>query len=78
MAPNVCRKTLEDPFLEVTPKKVFTIFVGENLQAKFVQKHFGQVWGNSGTNPSQTHKFAYSLRLCPDTPSTGHGMEHIC
>jgi len=31
IAPNVCRKTNEDLVLEVTPKKVFVIFLRENL-----------------------------------------------
>jgi len=49
MATNICRKTHGDLFVEVTPKKVFVISVGENLQAKVAQKKvFGQVWGNSG------------------------------
>jgi len=44
-----------NPFLEVTPKKVF--FMGENLLAK-VTKNFRQVWGASGNNPSRAQKFS--------------------
>jgi len=34
--------------------------VGENLQAKVVQKLFEQVWGKSGKNSSHPQKFACS------------------
>jgi len=36
------------------------IYVGENLPSKVTQKHFVQVWGNSGKNPSHPQKFAFS------------------
>ena len=36
------------------------IFVGENLYAKIAQRLFGQVWGNSGKNPSHPQTFAFS------------------
>jgi len=39
-------------------KKVFMVFVGENVYVKVAQKLFGQVWGNSGKNPSHPPKFA--------------------
>jgi len=35
-------------------------FVGESLWAKSTKKLFGQVWGNSGKNPSHLQKFACS------------------
>jgi len=35
-------------------------FVGENLSAKGAQTLFGQVWGNSGKNPSHPKKIASS------------------
>jgi len=53
--------------LEVTPKKVFMIFVGEKLQTKLVQKLVGQVWRNTGKNPSHLQIFACSYtydRIC--------------
>ena len=34
------------------------VFVGENVYVKVAQKLFGQVWGNSGKNPSHPPKFA--------------------
>jgi len=54
--------------LEVTPKKVFMIFVGENLWEKLPKKLFGQVWGNSGKNPSHSQKFACSYTYDEKTP----------
>jgi len=44
MAPKVCRKTSEDHFLEVTPKK-------KNGLQKLEDNIFGRVWENSGKNP---------------------------
>ena len=64
MAPNACRKTQEDLFLEVTPKKVFLIFMGKKLKAKFAQKLFGQVWLQFGQKFFSPTKFAYSCTLC--------------
>jgi len=59
MAPNVCRKAHEDLILEVIPKKVFMIFEGK-ICRQSRPKHFGQVWENSGKNPSHSQKFACS------------------
>ena len=61
-APNVCRNQMKTFFFfgEATPKKVFMIFVTENLQAEVAQNLFGQVWGNSGKNPSHPPKFPCS------------------
>jgi len=56
------------PFLEVTPKKVLMMFVGENLLAKVAQL-FGQVWGNSSKNLLHTQNFA-----CPYTCVTNHSF----
>jgi len=38
--PNGLQKNTRRPLVEVTPKKVFMIFVGENLLAKVTQKNF--------------------------------------
>ena len=41
------QKNKQRPFLELAPKKVFMVFVGENLQAKVIQKllgKFGEIW----------------------------------
>jgi len=46
MAPNVCRKTREDPFREVIPKKGLHYFCGRKSVEKVAQKLFGQVWEN--------------------------------
>jgi len=40
-------------FLEVTPKKVVMIFVEKDCRKKLHKTLFGEVWGNSGENPSQ-------------------------
>ena len=55
MAPNVCRKHMKPFFLEVTPKNVSMIFVGENLWAEVAQKLLGQVGGYSCKNPSHPY-----------------------
>jgi len=46
--PTSAEKHMKTFFWRSYQKKVFMIFVGEYLQAKVVQKLFGQVWGNSG------------------------------
>jgi len=79
MAPNICTITNEDLFLEVTPKKVFMIFVGENLQAQVAEQLFGQVSGNSSKNPwhpknllAPTHvMLTYFYKLSPHLREDG-------
>jgi len=65
MVPNLCRNTKEDVF-GGTPKKVFMIFVGENLQANVAQQLFGQVWGKSGKDHLQfaPPKICLLLHVC--------------
>jgi len=59
MAPNVCRKTHEDFFLEVTPKKVFVMFVGENFEGR---SHTKTVWASLGIFGQ---KCFTSQKICP-------------
>jgi len=65
MAPSVCRITLGDLFLEV--RYSWTLWE-KNCGQKLQQILFGQVWGNSGKNPSHTPKFASSY-TCAGVPS---------
>jgi len=37
---------------------IFVLLLGENIRKKVAQKFFGQVWRNSGKNPSHIRKFA--------------------
>jgi len=54
------------PFLDATPKNVFMIFVGENLQENFVKQLFRQVLGNSGKNTSHPQKCVCSYTYVQD------------
>jgi len=62
-----CAKGLQKntwrPFLEVTPKKVVMIFVEKICRKKLHKTLFGEVWENSGKNPSQTQKMCLLLHL---------------
>jgi len=44
------------------------IFVGENLWAIGAQKFFGQVWGNSGENPSHAENLPVPTRMLLKSP----------
>jgi len=63
------KNTIKTFFWRSHQKQVFMFFVGENLWAKGAQKLFGQVWGNSGKNPSHPRKFA-----CSYTYVRGHSL----
>jgi len=56
MAPSVCRKTHEDLFFEIVPKRSLLSVCEKKLWTEVAQKRFGQVWGNSGKNPSHPKK----------------------
>ena len=59
MAPKVCRKTHEDLFWRSHQKKVFKWSLWEKLcRQKLHKKFFGQLWGNSGKDPSPPQNFA--------------------
>jgi len=66
MAPKVCRKTHDDLFLEVTPKKVFMIFVGEQLQVKVARTSFRASLGRCGQK-SLGHTIAPRKCACSHT-----------
>jgi len=81
IVPNVCRKTHQDPFLEVTSKQGP---IWEKIcWQKSHKKLFGQVWGNSGENPSHPPKFGcsynYGYVLCGWRRHDGEGgWQDIC
>jgi len=60
MAPNVCRETREDLFWRSYQKNGLHDLCGRKFVGKVAQKLLGQVWENSGKNPSHTQKFACS------------------
>jgi len=63
MAPKVHGKTHEDLFLELTPKMVFMIVVGENLWAKIPQKAFLASLGKFGQKSFALPKICLLLHL---------------
>jgi len=75
MAPNAVwfhsrfvEKDMKTFFWRSNQKKVFIIFVGDNLSAKIAHKRFGQVWGNSDKIPSHPQKFACSYTYDEKAP----------
>jgi len=62
MAPKVCRKTDEDLFLEVTPKKGLHDLFGRKFVSKIAQKSF------SGKNLSHTQNFTSSYTCDENAP----------
>jgi len=81
-APNVCRKTQIRPFFRGHTKNRTSCSLQEKMEkiwATGAQKLFGQVWGNSGKNPSHPQTFACSYTYDKTTIRTkGRQLQRAC
>jgi len=61
-------------FLEVMPTKGLHDLCGRKFAGKVTQKPFGQVWENSGKNPSHPQTFACSSTYGLDNSQINHRL----